>query len=68
MTYTTIAVCDQCKSMKSMKECIADILTCRYICLDCYEYNTTKDVNKYVRWLHENYKTDKLNFSYFKKL
>ena len=23
-------------------------------------------VNKYVRWLHEDYKTDKLNFSYFK--
>lgn len=46
MTGTTIAVCDQCKSMK---ECIADILTCRYICRDCLEFNTTKDVNKYVR-------------------
>ena len=50
MIGTTIAVCDQCKSMKSMKECIADILTCRYICLDCYKYNTTKDVNIFYKF------------------
>ena len=53
MIGTTIAVCDQCKSMK---ECIADVLTCRYICLDCHEYNTTKDVNKYRRLNNERCK------------
>lgn len=51
MIGTTIAVCDQCRKMK---ECIADILTCRYICLDCNEYNTTKNVNKFYKFRRLN--------------
>ena len=47
MIGTTIAVCDQCKLLD---ECIADILNCRYICLNCHEYNTTKDVNRFYKF------------------
>ena len=51
MYGTTIAVCDQCKTLD---ECIADVLTCRYICIDCHNYNTTKDVNKFYKWRLNN--------------
>ena len=54
MIGTTIAICDQCKKMK---ECIADILTCRYICLNCHEFNTTKDVRRF----YDRYRTNKRN-------
>ena len=47
MIGTTIAVCDNCKSLN---ECIADILNCRYICLNCHEFNTTKDVNIFYKF------------------
>ena len=47
MIGTTIAVCDNCKSLN---ECIADVLNCRYICLNCHEFNTTKDVNIFYKF------------------
>lgn len=47
MIGTTIAVCDQCKLLD---ECIADILNRRYICLNCHEFNTTKDVNRFYKF------------------
>ena len=46
MVGTIIAVCDQCKLLD---ECIADAQTCRYICIDCHDYNTTKDVNRFYK-------------------
>lgn len=46
MIGTKIAVCDQCKLLN---ECNADVLTCRYICRNCYEFNTTKDVNRFYK-------------------
>lgn len=43
----SIQICDQCKLLT---ECFADVLTRRYICRNCNEYNTTKDVNKFYKW------------------
>ena len=47
MIGTTIPVCDQCKLLNA---CIADVFNCRYICLNCHEFNTTKDVNRFYKF------------------
>ena len=47
MIGTTIPVCDQCKLLDA---CIADVFNCRYICLNCHEFNTTKDVNRFYKF------------------